>query len=329
MSKPHPPSPYFTRRHWLMALGAAASWPLVAPLLGCGVASINAAGDTSAAPSSPSAPAAAATATPAPAATTPASPAADGIDPTKWATGGAQTLAASYADPIGSTDGSVCALTCQTAEGTCASTSGTTLERADISEGQNGLPMMVVLRLLDPSCQPLVGASVNLWHTSPQGLYSGPTQNPAYCCNNNSAAQAAAYFRGMQRTDATGEVIFRSCFPGWTSGRTVHVNLEIDIKNKTFLTTQLLFTDTTTDGIIASQALYSSRGPRDTNNQNDPTVAASQASAYTLGTAQMPDGCMLAYKTVVLRDSLGDPLCTVPISDAAAASAANGNTLLQ
>lgn len=324
MHVPSERSRVITRRRWLLTVGAAASWPLVASALGCGVASINAAGEASLPTSGTSTPPSIDT-TPKP---DPSAP-QNGIDPKKWATGGTKTLAARYADPFGSTDGDTCAITCQTDPGTCTLSGSSTPSRQDISEDQDGLPMRVVLRLLDSTCQPVENARVELWHASPKGLYSGKTDNKSYCSNNDDDAIGSNAFRGVQTSDDAGLVTFDSCFPGWTQGRTVHLNLSIKKGSQTFLITQLAFADAMVDGVIATQPIYRDRGSKDTNNAGDPIISGPDAAAYVMDAAQMADGCMLAFKTLTLRARSSDPLCSVPMSAAAAAASSGGNTILQ
>jgi hypothetical protein len=78
------------------------------------------------------------------------------------------------------------------------------------------------------------------------------------------------------------------------------------------LTTQLFFDDTLTTAIVASQPIYDARGARDTTNQNDGVISAAAVGDYLLSTQKMIDGAMLSWKTIVLRSSLSESLCTAP-----------------
>jgi protocatechuate 3,4-dioxygenase beta subunit len=239
-------------------------------------------------------------------------PTPNAIDPSKWATGGTTQLAKIYADPFGSSNGTECMVTCHGDDGPCALGYGASPQRQDISEGVNGLPMYLALQILDPQCTPVANATVEVWHSSPSGLYSGDTRRPGRCQNNDSTAQAAMYFRGNQVTGDDGKVQFYSCFPGWVPQETLRIYVRIAVDKDTWLTTQMTFDDAIADGIIATQPIYKERGARDTNNQNDPTLSSKATQTQQLNVLQMPDGAMMAYKSLVLRASLADFLCDLP-----------------
>jgi protocatechuate 3,4-dioxygenase beta subunit len=64
-------------------------------------------------------------------------------------------------------------------------------------------------------CVPLVGYAVYVWHCDKDGKYS------LYDLPNES------YLRGVQVSDANGQVKFRTIFPGCYSGRYPHVHFEV------------------------------------------------------------------------------------------------------
>ena len=82
-----------------------------------------------------------------------------------------------------------------------------------------GVPLTITLTLVDPvsSCAPVVGAAVYLWHCDALGRYS------LY----SSGVTAESWLRGVQATDAAGQVRFTTVFPGCYSGRWPHVHFEI------------------------------------------------------------------------------------------------------
>ncbi|MBZ4422853.1 protocatechuate 3,4-dioxygenase [Myxococcus sp. RHST-1-4] len=229
---------------------------------------------------------------------------------TSWATGGtaAMTMAASYPDPFASGIGTTCTLTCAATLGPCYAT---TLERKDISEGHDGLPVRLALLVVDETCKPIQGASVDIWHTAPHGLYSGEDASD-FCTSGDAEARAARWFRGVQTTDANGRVEFDTCFPGWYSSRTIHIHFTIRVNGNEYVTSQLFFDDALDDEIINTQPLYNTRGARDTTNSTDTVISADAVSDYVLQTERMPDGAMLAWKTLVIRSSLDNALCSVP-----------------
>lgn len=227
-----------------------------------------------------------------------------------WATGGTAAMSGvdSYPDPFAAGLGATCALYCSATLGPCYAQ---TVERSDISEGQDGLPTRLVLLVVDADCKPIEGASVDIWHCGPSGLYSGEDASD-FCTSGDATARAARWFRGVQTTDARGRVTFDTCFPGWYSSRTIHIHFTIRLGGSEYVTSQLVFEDSLDDEIVASQAVYATRGARDTQNTNDNVVGGeTDISPYTFQTARMSDGAMLAWKTLVIRSSTSEELCSI------------------
>ncbi|MBZ4374056.1 protocatechuate 3,4-dioxygenase [Corallococcus sp. AS-1-6] len=232
------------------------------------------------------------------------------VDPGTWATGGtaAMTAAATYPDPFASGMGTVCNLNCEATLGPCYAT---TVDRKDISEGHDGLPVRLAFLVVDESCKPIPGATVDIWHAGPEGLYSGEDASD-FCTSGDATARSARWFRGVQTTDANGRVDFDTCFPGWYSSRTIHIHFTVRVNGQEFVTSQLFFDDATSDDIINHQPLYDTRGARDTTNQNDTVVSADAVGDYLFATQRMSDGAMLASKTLVIRSSLNNASCAIP-----------------
>ncbi|NOK21058.1 protocatechuate 3,4-dioxygenase [Corallococcus carmarthensis] len=232
------------------------------------------------------------------------------VDPGFWATGGtaAMTAAATYPDPFASGIGTVCNLTCEATLGPCYAT---TVDRKDISEGHDGLPVRLSFLIVNESCAPIPNATVDIWHAAPEGLYSGEDASD-FCTSGDATARAARWFRGVQTTDANGRVDFDTCFPGWYSSRTIHIHFTVRVNGQEFVTSQLFFDDTTNDDIVNNQPLYNTRGARDTTNSNDTVISADSVGDYLFATQRMADGAMLASKTLIIRSSLDSASCAVP-----------------
>jgi len=223
-----------------------------------------------------------------------------------WATGGTAAMCGDYPDPFDRGLGNACELTCSATLGPCYDE---TFDRMDISEGSNGLPMRIAFLVVDETCTPIEGAEVDIWHTSATGFYSGEQASPG-CTLGDPDALAGHWFRGVQTTNASGRCDFDSCFPGWYGGRTIHIHLTVRVNGVEYVTSQLYFDDTLCDEIIASEPVYSDRGPRDTTNATDGIFPDGSGTAYLFETAHMDDGAMLAWKTLVIRSSTADPLCS-------------------
>lgn len=81
-----------------------------------------------------------------------------------------------------------------------------------------GVPLTVTLTLLDASgCAPLADHAVYLWHCDRDGDYS----------MYSAAVTGENYLRGVQVTDASGQVTFTTIFPGCYAGRWPHIHFEV------------------------------------------------------------------------------------------------------
>ena len=218
-----------------------------------------------------------------------------------WASGGtgAMTDKASYPDPF-TTPAATCLLATTTTAGPC--TTATRLAREDVSEGKTGLPVRLALRVVDAACNPLVGATVIIWHTNALGSYSGQTPNNAFCLKDQ-AYSAENFFRGVQVTNSAGIVYFDTCYPGWYPGRAIHIHFQVETATTTTKVSQLFFPEALTAEIFASHVDYKAYGQPDTTNTTDNVVAAipqPQRARLIFEYARTTDGAMLASKTVTV-----------------------------
>ena len=141
------------------------------------------------------------------------------------------------------------------------------LNRSDIRADRVGLPLALQFTVYDLSsgaCAAFEGAQVDIWHCDAGGTYSDVA--------GVSAGQT--FLRGYQVTGADGVVKFTTIYPGWYSGRAVHIHVKVrmfDASNNvtTEATTQVFFDDPITDGVYANVAPYNSRSSRDTRNPAD------------------------------------------------------------
>ncbi len=224
--------------------------------------------------------------------------------PNLWATGGTASMAADYPDPFGALP-ATCAPLCPTTLGPCYAE---TIERRDISEGYPGLPVRLALRIVDDACTPVEGAVVDVWHTRNSGVYSGPDA-PASCTLDDADAATHRFFRGTQTTDATGRVAFHTCFPGWYRGRAIHIHLQIRLGGGAYVTSQLFFDEAITRDVFLTHPEYASFGLPDRTNATDGFFPTERSESHVLEWVRQPDRVMLAWKTLVIRSSLAEPLC--------------------
>ena len=142
--------------------------------------------------------------------------------------------------------------------------------RADSSDNsvKEGVPLTIniaVASVGNNSCTPIEGAQVDIWHCDARGQYSGVS-------NQGFDTTGQDFLRGYQLTNASGGVQFQTIYPGWYSGRAVHIHFTIrtraaDDQDYQF-TSQLFFDDALTDQVHALEP-YASKGQRDTLNATD------------------------------------------------------------
>src|SRR5260221_2280367 len=141
--------------------------------------------------------------------------------------------------------------------------------REDISGGKPGVPLRLVLRVLEApaSCAPIPKAAVDVWQCDALGIYSG-YEGAAIAPRHVEPVDDKTFLRGTQLTDAAGAARFRTIYPGWYLGRTPHVHLKLRVGTKA-ATTQLYFPDEVTNAVYARPP-YDRHPDRHTMNAPDP-----------------------------------------------------------
>ena len=92
-------------------------------------------------------------------------------------------------------------------------------DRRDITEGYPGHPVLLGLRVVDTTCEPVPGAAVEIWHTDHTGDYSAFRDGG----DGKNEAAGTTFMRGTQVADEDGIVRFDTIYPGWYPGRAVHI----------------------------------------------------------------------------------------------------------
>jgi protocatechuate 3,4-dioxygenase beta subunit len=135
--------------------------------------------------------------------------------------------------------------------------------RRDITEGRPGLALTLVLTIVNTSqnCQPLANAAIEIWQCDASGNYSEYSQ-PGY----NGTGQT--FLRGLQVTDANGQVTFTTIYPGWYGGRATHIHVDVFVNGVNRKTTQIAFPEATSAAVYAS-GVYASKGRNPTTNTSD------------------------------------------------------------
>jgi protocatechuate 3,4-dioxygenase beta subunit len=164
------------------------------------------------------------------------------------------------------------------------------LVRSDVREDRTGATFNLNFIVMNVAGQtPVAGAAVDIWHCDAEGIYSGFVA-ASTGSNGGSGGGGGApggggpgdaggggatstddstFLRGTQVSGSDGRVSFTTTYPGWYTGRTVHIHVKVHAGGKEIHTGQLFFDDDFTDALYASTAPYSSRDERTTRNDDD------------------------------------------------------------
>jgi protocatechuate 3,4-dioxygenase beta subunit len=146
------------------------------------------------------------------------------------------------------------------------------LVRSAITSGEDGIPLTFTVTLTDSdTCEPLVGAAVDVWQANATGVYSDEA---------SESTVGDTYLRGIQISDSAGKVTFTSIYPGWYAGRTNHIHTRVytggtvsgtsfDYSNATLIHTGQIFFDATINTTVAAVSPYSTNSVARTTNAED------------------------------------------------------------
>lgn len=154
--------------------------------------------------------------------------------------------------------------------------------RADTASGavQAGVPLTLRMYVFDADadCAPVRGATVDIWHANAAGRYSDVAQE---------GTSGQNWLRGFQTTDADGLVTFTTIWPGWYSGRAVHIHFKVRVSDGTTttleFTSQMFFTDAMNNQVFTTASPYKERSPQtpDTPDGRD-SILGGDAATLTL-----------------------------------------------
>jgi protocatechuate 3,4-dioxygenase beta subunit len=141
-----------------------------------------------------------------------------------------------------------------------------------------GVPLRITMTINDfaNDRQPMAGAAVYIWHCDRAGQYSLYSQA---ITNEN-------YLRGVQETDAKGQVTFTSIFPACYSGRWPHIHFEVypslakatDSSNK-IATSQMALTEDASKAVSPPPAT-SRACPAWARSSSTPTTCSATGTTY-------------------------------------------------
>ncbi len=112
--------------------------------------------------------------------------------------------------------------------------SRTDMVRSDVREDRAGTPLTLTVKVVNvnSACAAVSGADVEIWQCDVAGDYS-----------QYGSQTAATFLRGIQTTNAAGEVTFTTIYPGWYQGRATHIHVEVTMSGRSVKVTQIAFPD--------------------------------------------------------------------------------------
>src|SRR5205085_5545804 len=102
------------------------------------------------------------------------------------------------------------------------------------------------------------------------------------------------FLRGYQITNENGQVQFTTVYPGWYSGRTIHIHVRIRTYSGTTVLSNFvsqIFFDESVNNIVLAQSAYSRSTSRDTTNARDMVYnVANQTRMLSTTAGNVSDG---------------------------------------
>ncbi|KAG8734737.1 hypothetical protein FRC11_003714, partial [Ceratobasidium sp. 423] len=158
--------------------------------------------------------------------------------------------------------------------------------RTDLRETQSGVKLVLDIGVMDTStCTPLPSALVELWACNATGSYGGFT-------TSGSLSDKFTWLRGGSETNANGVVELTTIYPGFYTGRTIHIHTMIHTgwtksANGTIVSHsgslrhigQLFFQETLNDQVLALSP-YTSTNQRRTLNAQDGIYAQQNSRGF-------------------------------------------------
>lgn len=161
--------------------------------------------------------------------------------------------------------------------------------RSDIREGKAGTLLTLTVRVVNVSaaCAAVSGAAVEIWQCDSAGNYS-----------QYGSQAGQTYLRGLQTTNANGEVVFTTIYPGWYQGRATHIHVEVTSGGVSRKVTQIAFPENVNSAVYAT-GVYASRGSNPTSNANDNVFSDGFASELVTPTGDPAGGYAATFQVGV------------------------------
>ena len=167
--------------------------------------------------------------------------------------------------------------------------SRTDMFRSDVRENRQGTPLTLTIKVVNvaSACAAVTGADVEIWHVDAAGDYS-----------QYGSQTAATFLRGIQTTNAAGEVTFTTIYPGWYQGRATHIHVEVTMSGRSIKVTQMAFPESINNTVHTS-GVYAARGTNPMSNQSDGIFADSLSSEIVTPAGSPSSGYSAAFQVGV------------------------------
>ena len=163
------------------------------------------------------------------------------------------------------------------------------LFRSDIREGKNGTVLTLAIRIVNAAngCAAAPNASVEIWHVDAAGDYS-----------QYGTQTSQTFLRGIQTTNANGEVTFTTIYPGWYQGRATHIHVEVTMGGRSVKVTQIAFPESI-NNVVHTSGVYASRGTNPMSNLSDGIFADSLSSEIVTPTGSVNGGYAATFQVAI------------------------------
>jgi protocatechuate 3,4-dioxygenase beta subunit len=158
---------------------------------------------------------------------------------------------------------------------------------------QPGVPLRLYINVFEATTkQAMNGLAVDIWHANAHGLYSDESSQQAGGGTSNSSGdtisdnwlrgyQITGHDRGLRKTPVHGQVSFQTIWPGWYSGRAIHIHVRVrklHSSGETIagFTTQIFFSDANNTHVLTTASPYNARSPQTdpTTNESDTVITS-------------------------------------------------------
>ena len=162
----------------------------------------------------------------------------------------------------------------------------TDLFRSDVREDRRGTVLTLTMKVVNANanCAPVASANVEIWHADAAGDYS-----------EYGTQRAATFLRGIQATNAEGDVTFTTIYPGWYQGRATHIHVEVTVNGRSVKATQIAFPESI-NNLVHTQGVYANRGTNPMSNAADGIFADSLSAELVTPSGSPSSGYTASFQ---------------------------------